>query len=128
MTILSPTESVITWKSSTYKPESPLTIFQFIATPVNVFLSENIRALEDRVDSTSGSVKLKPLWPFTSYMFVVKDLDTDVILAEIGPKRTWPTGSLASINQTFILLVNIFIVFIPSSECDEVIWTSVVPS
>ena len=48
--------------------------------------------------NTSNNTKLESLKPFTFYKFIVKDMQSNLVIAELRPNRTWPSGKLPSVK------------------------------
>ena len=75
------------WKS-TFGEKGYATIVEITAQPTDLSLSK----LVQKVEGNFESAQFDSLRPFTWYKFIVKEKDTDTLLAEIGPIRTWPSG------------------------------------
>ena len=91
------TAANITWEPSVNETGSAI-ILQITAHSINSSLFEHYR----RVESSTGIAHFNSLNPFTLYKFIVKEVNFDGVLAEIGPIRTWPSGNsyLIFVNDT----------------------------
>ena len=78
----------ITWKLSVGESDLVRKL-QISAQPVNASASPHVV----RIEKAAGNTHFDSLSPFTSYKFIVKDMNTDVVLGIIGPVRTWPAGN-----------------------------------
>ena len=75
------------WKS-TFNKDGQATVIEITAQPNDIHQYKFIQ----KVESNYEMAQFDSLTPFTWYKFIVKEKDTDTLLAEIGPIRTWPSG------------------------------------